>query len=133
MPDSIPDGSCENTLGVLAKKLCVMSHDRYNGTCEVWVMDEYGMDESWVKRHVFSRFSCYFLTEDIGRLVLYDPSTNKEKLLEDHYPRENDTEKIIEYVDSLVWVSRAQQRNGGWRRTNMKWRDFKHDAAKYNI
>ncbi|CAH1430865.1 unnamed protein product [Lactuca virosa] len=42
-------GSRFNYLGVLAGKLCVMSCVDH-GECEVWVMDEYGVAESWVKQ-----------------------------------------------------------------------------------
>lgn len=43
---------CHNVIGVLGKKLCVMSNVGVL-ECEVWVMDGYGMVESWVKHHVF--------------------------------------------------------------------------------
>ncbi|KAL7601314.1 hypothetical protein Lser_V15G25422 [Lactuca serriola] len=56
LPDSILNDDRDIVLGVLAKKLCVMTHVGVDGTCDVWVMDKYGVAESWVKRHVFSQF-----------------------------------------------------------------------------
>ncbi|PWA55068.1 F-box domain-containing protein [Artemisia annua] len=88
---SLPDPILEyrNVLGFLAGKLCAMS--RINGECEVWVMGEYGVAESWSKNHVFSLFSDIapfgftsnneFLFEACGnRLVLYDSVAAKVKL-----------------------------------------------------
>ncbi|CAH1428984.1 unnamed protein product [Lactuca virosa] len=50
LPNSMHDYNVHhrNVLGVLGGKLCVMSGVR-DGGCEVWVMDEYGVVESWVK------------------------------------------------------------------------------------
>lgn len=45
-----------NKLGVLAGKLCVMSC-LIDGGLEVWVMDEYGVADSWIKHNVLSQFS----------------------------------------------------------------------------
>nr|KAJ0219798.1 hypothetical protein LSAT_V11C200055360 [Lactuca sativa] len=43
-------------LECIKRTLCVMSRVRDGDDCEVWVMDDYGMDESFVKRHAFSQF-----------------------------------------------------------------------------
>ncbi|CAH1425360.1 unnamed protein product [Lactuca virosa] len=109
-----------NVLGVSSEKLCVMSYIE-NGAYEVWVMEEYGVAESWVKSHVFSQFigdlnTCVFgftsrnefLIEDNGYLVLYDPIANEQKILENHCPEDYGAAKIVEYVDSLVWIEPAE-------------------------
>ncbi|KAL7586297.1 hypothetical protein Lser_V15G36532 [Lactuca serriola] len=107
------------SLGVLGGKLCVMFGIRYHG-CEVWVMDEYGVAESWVKRYVFSEFddviipygftlhneflyevANYFDNEDDHCLGLYNPIAAKTKSFEVGYG----LSKVVEYVDSLVWVA----------------------------
>lgn len=76
-----------NVLGVLAGKICVISRvmDNDNGKCEVWVMNDYGVAKSWVKKHIFSQFSVNmnpfgftltneFLFEPYGsNLALFDP------------------------------------------------------------
>ena len=105
-----------NFLGILGGKLCVMSWDD-DYRIEVWVMDEYGVAESWTKHHVFSEFvgdysylfgrtSRYmFFTDMDNCLVLYDPIENEETIFENFYVLEEGAEKIVEYVDSLVWVT----------------------------
>ncbi|KAL4589344.1 hypothetical protein LXL04_002250 [Taraxacum kok-saghyz] len=108
------------SLGVLAGKLCVMSWSCSGSVdigCEVWVMEEYGAAESWAKRHVFSRFfgDIYpfgfisgnkFLIQDEYRLVMYDPVTEEAQILTDDCSYEvYHAGKIVEYVDSLVWVA----------------------------
>ncbi|XP_023762022.1 F-box/kelch-repeat protein At3g06240 [Lactuca sativa] len=119
LPDSILNDDREIVLGVLAKKLCVMTHVGVDGTCDVWVMDKYGVAESWVKRHVFSQFdvgACLFgftshnefLIVDDGHLVLYNPNTNEQIRLEGYCPEDYDVQNIMEYVDSLVWVAPAK-------------------------
>ncbi|KAL4566636.1 hypothetical protein LXL04_030756 [Taraxacum kok-saghyz] len=57
-PDSIPDYIVNrtNVLGVLKGKLCVISCVK-DGECEVWVMAEYGIGESWAKHHGFYKLS----------------------------------------------------------------------------
>ncbi|KAJ9554007.1 hypothetical protein OSB04_018052 [Centaurea solstitialis] len=107
-----------NTVGILGGKLCVMScvedHD-----CEVWVMNEYGVVESWTKHHAFSQFSFYvspygftlnneFLFEvptydDCPRLALYDSTEAKVKYFK--FYRLFGNVKVVEYVDSLVWIA----------------------------
>ncbi|CAH1425363.1 unnamed protein product [Lactuca virosa] len=109
-----------DALGVLGGKLCVMSRDEDVG-CVVWVMEEYGVAESWVKRHVFSHFIGYtypfgftsankFLIQDqYSRLVLYDPVTEEAQILKNDFSYvEYEAGKIVEYVDSLVWVAPAK-------------------------
>ncbi|KAL4589355.1 hypothetical protein LXL04_002261 [Taraxacum kok-saghyz] len=118
IPDSMLDyKNGSNVLGVLAGKLCVMLSGIENDVYEMWVM-EYGVAESWVKHRVFSQFSPYIylfgftprneiLFEDEGDLLLYDPYTNKQKILANYCPEEDGVDKIVEYVDSLVWIARA--------------------------
>ncbi|CAH1425357.1 unnamed protein product [Lactuca virosa] len=119
LPDFILDDNRQNSLGVLAEKLCVITHVRVDGTCDVWVMDKYGVAESWVKRYVFSRFNEYacvfgftsrneFLFEEDEYLVLYDPNANTLKLFEHYCPPDCCIQNIVEYVDSLVWVAPAK-------------------------
>ncbi|XP_052627735.1 F-box/kelch-repeat protein At3g06240-like [Lactuca sativa] len=97
LPDFILDDNRQNSLGVLAEKLCVITHVRVDGTCDVWVMDKYGVAESWVKRYVFSRFNEHacvfgftsrneFLFEEDEYLVLYDPNANTLKMFEHYCP-----------------------------------------------
>ncbi|CAH1434025.1 unnamed protein product [Lactuca virosa] len=84
------------------------------GKCEVWVMDEYGVAESWVKCHVFSHFSGdiipygitlhnEFLLRFDGGFCLYDPIAAKTKNFE--IKGRIQITKIVEYIDSLVWPS----------------------------
>ncbi|KAL4589353.1 hypothetical protein LXL04_002259 [Taraxacum kok-saghyz] len=108
-----PNYSCE--LGVLGQQIYVVSRVG-DGTLEVWVMEEYGVVESWVKRHVLSGFFGYsypfgftshteFLLQDnMDNLALYNLVTNKTQIFK-NYPKEGEVEKIVEYVDSLVWVT----------------------------
>ena len=81
-------------------------------------MGEYGVAESWSKNHVFSLFSGIapfgftsnneFLFEACGnRLALYDSVAAKVKLSEIE-ARLMDYTKIVQYVDSLVWIGPAQ-------------------------
>ncbi|KAL7601832.1 hypothetical protein Lser_V15G25417 [Lactuca serriola] len=121
-PDSIldEDDNRQDILGVLAEKLCVITHVRVDGTCVVWVMDKYGVAESWVKRHVFSLIigdytSVFgftsrneFLFEDDGYVVLYDPNANALKIFQHYWRPDCWIENIADYVDSLVWVSPAK-------------------------
>lgn len=62
-----------------------------NGDLEVWVMNEYGVAESWVQQHIFSQFSGKidpfgftskneFLFGVDRRLALYDQNAAKVKL-----------------------------------------------------
>ncbi|CAH1449445.1 unnamed protein product [Lactuca virosa] len=116
VPDVVIDCNGCYPLGVLAGKLCFITWVANDDVCEVWVMEEYGVAESWVKHHVFSQFSygapsfgftthSEFVIEDDDRcLVLYDPIADKAKILEKYCPKFG-TNKIVEYVDSLVWVA----------------------------
>ncbi|KAJ9554010.1 hypothetical protein OSB04_018055 [Centaurea solstitialis] len=90
---------------------CVVDHDY-----EVVVMNEYGVVESWAKHHAFPQFmwdvtpygftlNNEFLFEPANRrLALYDPSEAKVKYFK--FPgRVNIHVKVVEYVDSLVWIA----------------------------
>ncbi|KAL4574009.1 hypothetical protein LXL04_020831 [Taraxacum kok-saghyz] len=118
LPSSLVDYNMHpsylNVLGVLSKKLCLMRCGG-DGACEVWVMDEYGVAESWVKQHVFSLFNGIgpigftlqneFLFEAYNtRLVMYDPVEAKCKSFK-IMARICGNVKVVEYVDSLVWVA----------------------------
>ncbi|XP_023764322.1 F-box/kelch-repeat protein At3g06240 [Lactuca sativa] len=114
LPDSILDSNHRfHRLVVLDGKLCEISC-RYDGAWEVWVMEEYGVPQSWVKRHVFPKFTFaswrlpfgftshneLLHVDEHAQLVLYDLVANKTKLT----PKKQIANKIVEYVDSLVWV-----------------------------
>ncbi|KAL4589342.1 hypothetical protein LXL04_002248 [Taraxacum kok-saghyz] len=116
------------SLGVLAGKLCVMSWS-WTGVvdieCEVWVMEEYGVAESWAKRHVFSRFvgdiypfgftsgNKFLIQDEYDRLVMYDPVTEEALVLTNDCSYElYHAGKIVEYMDSLVWVASRKGPNG---------------------
>ncbi|CAH1423963.1 unnamed protein product [Lactuca virosa] len=117
LPDSILDYThWYNVVGVLSGKLCVISRGK-GGKCEVWVMEEYRVAASWVKRHVFSHLSGgiipygitlhnEFLLKVDGGFCLYDPISAKNKTFEIK-GRIHITE-IVEYIDSLVWVAPAE-------------------------
>ncbi|CAI9290271.1 unnamed protein product [Lactuca saligna] len=125
LPDSLTGGNAKDVwikLGVLAGKLCVMSTvpgvER-----QLWVMDEYGVAESWVKHRFFPPFRGYrysygftlqneFLFQVSVSVLgydhgLYDPVAATTKVVKLGY---NVRGKVIDYVDSLVWVSPAEQR-----------------------
>nr|XP_043611931.1 F-box protein At4g22390-like [Erigeron canadensis] len=55
LPDWGHDYRRENELGFLSQKLCVMSCIG-NGDCEVWVMENYEVATSWVKRYVVPKY-----------------------------------------------------------------------------
>ncbi|CAH1430864.1 unnamed protein product [Lactuca virosa] len=108
-----------HVLGVLGGKLCVMSGVD-DGGCEVWVMDEYGLAESWVKHHVFSQFGCeiypfgftshsefLFQVGRDDRYGLYDPVAAMTKTFKIMSNGINIT-KVVEHVDNLVWVAPAE-------------------------
>ncbi|XP_052620620.1 F-box protein CPR1 [Lactuca sativa] len=105
-------------LGVLGGKLCVMSRALPDYKWEVWVMDEYGVGDSWVKHYVFPPFSGYnivgcgftlqneFFIKVRGRgFALYDPVEEKTKIFKSYGENVNCGGKVVNYVDSLVWVT----------------------------
>ncbi|KAL4575330.1 hypothetical protein LXL04_022172 [Taraxacum kok-saghyz] len=121
LPDSLKKFDNQQVLGGLGGKLCVMSCVFIVG-CEVWVMEEYGMAESWVKHHVFQvvngeiipygfTFQNEFLFEDANyhdedseldcSFSLYHPVASTTKCFEICPGSKN----VVEYVDSLVWVA----------------------------
>ncbi|XP_023730685.1 F-box/kelch-repeat protein At3g06240 [Lactuca sativa] len=119
VPDFVRDFSLYkrfNALGVLGGKLCVMSCVE-DGECEVWVMDEYGVAESWVKHHVFSQFSGdidpygftlhneFLFNAYKSHLALYDPNAATVKTFKIAWFKVLGVAKIVNYVDSLVWVA----------------------------
>nr|KAJ0204209.1 hypothetical protein LSAT_V11C500278720 [Lactuca sativa] len=105
------------SLRVLDKKHCVILMDVFDV-----VMDEYEVVESsFMNGHVFSQFiddDTYpfeftlhdeFLAKNTYNChVFYDPIANEVKMLEnDCSYGEYGKDKIVEYVDCLVWVARA--------------------------
>ncbi|KAL4575334.1 hypothetical protein LXL04_022176 [Taraxacum kok-saghyz] len=117
----------DNGLGVLAGKLCVISIIKYDRCdCEVWVMDKYGVAESWVKQYVFPLldhliFSYGFTSRNeflfqyflIDRVVMYNPVASKNKIFKIITGQGHRSpviiSKVIEYMDSLVWITPAKQ------------------------
>nr|KAJ0193864.1 hypothetical protein LSAT_V11C800398750 [Lactuca sativa] len=108
-----------SVLGVLAGKLCLMLCPM-DGECEVWVMNEYGMAESWVKHHEFSQFSGdirrygftshnEFIFYTDGRFCLYDPIATQSKTVK--ITNGLMVAKIVEYTDSLCLGSTCQAWN----------------------
>ncbi|KAL7588220.1 hypothetical protein Lser_V15G36526 [Lactuca serriola] len=123
LPDSVVDyySFCMNVMnavGVLSGKLCVMS--KADLDCEVWVMDEYGVAESWVKHHEFSQFFFdiypygftshgeYLFHAPNDRFALYDPIAEKCKTFK-IMGGQLGIIKVVGYVDSLVWVAPAKR------------------------
>ncbi|PWA73686.1 F-box domain-containing protein [Artemisia annua] len=122
LPDSLQDDSNvhrQKVLGVYKGKLCLMSCIR-DGECEMWVLNEYGVADSWVKQqHVLSHFSSpitpfgftlnnKFLFENYNeRLALYDPVEDKVKPF-NVKARERYKTKIVHFVESLVWIAPAK-------------------------
>nr|XP_043608792.1 F-box protein CPR1-like [Erigeron canadensis] len=118
LPDSVQNYSRAMEVGVLSKKLCVMSGLR-NGGCEVWVMENYGVVTSWVKCHVISKYKGHdiypigftsnnqFLFAHGIHLSLYDPEASTFRDFKDAQPFTN-LVTVVQYVDSLVWVTAAK-------------------------
>ncbi|KAL4575331.1 hypothetical protein LXL04_022173 [Taraxacum kok-saghyz] len=118
LPRSVLHDMGMNVVGVLAGKLCVMSRVRFY-ECDVWVMEEYGVAESWVRHHAFSQFSgdiypfgftlngefLFHVYND--RFALYDQIEEKSKIFDIMGGQIGKT-KVVEYVDSLVWVTPAK-------------------------
>ncbi|KAM0042524.1 putative F-box domain-containing protein [Helianthus debilis subsp. tardiflorus] len=130
LPDSIANNKKEprkQVLGDLAGKLCVISYiedgDIKDGDVEVWVMNEYGVAESWVKHHMLSQFSGnvvpigitlsneFILQGEDDSLALYDHIAAKVKSFKviDINRYSYGTVQIVPYVDSLVWIAPANR------------------------
>ncbi|KAJ9553817.1 hypothetical protein OSB04_017862 [Centaurea solstitialis] len=101
-----------HNLGVIAGKLCLLSRTK-NLECEVWVMNEYGVAKSWVKRNVISELRGVFypygftpsnkflfatLDDSFG---LYDPISANTKIMASI----KRSIKVVRYVESLVWMA----------------------------
>ncbi|KAJ9553926.1 hypothetical protein OSB04_017971 [Centaurea solstitialis] len=105
------------TLGVIAAKLCLLSCTK-NFKCEVWVMNEYGVAESWVKHNVLSDLTgvyfpygftisnkfLYTTFEDDG-VHLYDLISADTKIMGTGGIQRVMPIKIVQYVESLVWMA----------------------------
>ncbi|XP_071699445.1 F-box/kelch-repeat protein At3g23880-like [Rutidosis leptorrhynchoides] len=105
-----------NVLGVLFEKVCVISCVPGAG-CEVWVMEDYGVATSWVKR-VSYLFNCANIIDLVGfslrgnlllkccddQLALYDPNTGYVNLLGTRMiDKRISYSAFVDYVGSLVW------------------------------
>ncbi|KAJ9554352.1 hypothetical protein OSB04_018397 [Centaurea solstitialis] len=114
-------------LGIYSGKLCVMSSHKLNDF-EVWVMNEYGVAESWTKLRVFSDFGDviepygftttnkflfstrsgsggWLCSDNYDQLNIYDPDADTVKSF--GTLRMRIWTKIVRYVESLVWVAPA--------------------------
>nr|XP_043639168.1 F-box/kelch-repeat protein At3g06240-like [Erigeron canadensis] len=121
-PDSIQYHRLRMELGVLSGKFCVMLNVS-NGDCEVWVMENYGVATSWVKRHVIPKckgddifpigitLKNHFVLEHGNHRVLslYDQEASTFKDFKGVKPFSSFT--VVQYVDSLVWVTPAKWAN----------------------
>nr|XP_043638156.1 F-box/kelch-repeat protein At3g06240-like [Erigeron canadensis] len=107
-------------LGFFNRNLCVTSYrDHLFGVkFDTWVMND--DQSSWMKHSCFTRntspmgFNNEFLIGHINPLsgasdplVLYDPDTTKFKYFEGCCL--DDTTRIVQYVDSLVWITPAKK------------------------
>ncbi|KAJ9553156.1 hypothetical protein OSB04_017201 [Centaurea solstitialis] len=130
LPISVIDDSQlrQDGLGFYSGNLCFMSFKK-GYDYELWVMNEYGVAESWTKLHIFSHFSgdidpygftssnkflfktfsddmeYYDYAMAFGdHLEFYDPGDEKVKSFKME-TRDRIFTKIVRYVDSLVWVA----------------------------
>nr|XP_043619615.1 F-box/kelch-repeat protein At3g23880-like [Erigeron canadensis] len=123
LPDSIAYNDqyrWHNVLSMLGGKLCVVSCARGDdGKFEVWVMNEYGVADSWVKSHVLSKLNLeagtcrrpfgftlnnkfLFYDRSRGLLGWYDQDIDKVT----HFRSDTaDPTRVVQYVDSLVWYA----------------------------
>ncbi|KAJ9553813.1 hypothetical protein OSB04_017858 [Centaurea solstitialis] len=116
LPHSLIDHNVSwlDTLGVIAGKLCLLSCTE-NLKCEVWVMNEYGVAESWVKHDLLSelsgviypygftlsnKFLYVTFADGIG---MYDQISADTKIM--GMTSLHRTYKIVRYVESLVWMA----------------------------
>ncbi|XP_023730680.1 F-box/kelch-repeat protein At3g06240 [Lactuca sativa] len=89
LPVSMLEHKAGDVLGVLGGKLCVMSRVR-DDECEVWVMDDYGVVESWVKRYTFSQF---------GNIVPFGFTSHNEFLFKVEKVHGDDDDDDVDYDD----------------------------------
>nr|XP_043621285.1 F-box/kelch-repeat protein At3g06240-like [Erigeron canadensis] len=126
LPDSVAsncdtDNLQHTKLCMLHGKLCVVSYTIYDhgeGKLQVWVMNEYGVAESWVKSHVLSNLkgehtipigftlnSKFLFHDNIkGVLASYDQETATVTHL-GSYRLLHCLGEVVQYVDSLVWYA----------------------------
>ncbi|KAF9624710.1 hypothetical protein IFM89_013248 [Coptis chinensis] len=115
-PDSESCEECELQLGELGGNLCLFSH-LSDDRCEVWVMKEYGVRDSWTKEYVISRkvsgFSDVFfkpvklmkngnilLVVNRKAMVYYEPTRKRfRKLKISHIPPQFD---VITHVGTFI-------------------------------
>nr|XP_043619605.1 F-box/kelch-repeat protein At3g06240-like [Erigeron canadensis] len=129
-PRSLYNERFDIALGSWAGKLCVTSRTRH-GEFEMWVMNEYGVAESWVKHHNLSSQLSGININPIGftlnkkflygveshlpavsseicdqtmDVALYDPDTTKVAHFSIHL-QGNAFTKVVPYIDSLVWIA----------------------------
>ncbi|KAJ9553819.1 hypothetical protein OSB04_017864 [Centaurea solstitialis] len=122
-PNSVKLEGYWNDLGFYSGKLCVMSSHKLNDF-ELWVMNEYGVAESWTKLLTFSNFGVdidpYGFTTSkndsdgwlrrytFDQLNIYDPDTDTVQSF-GRVVRERDWTKIVRYIESLVWIAPSKQ------------------------
>ncbi|CAH1425359.1 unnamed protein product [Lactuca virosa] len=95
LPDSTVDDYRSNDLGVLSRKLCVTSRLLLNEGYE-FIGGSYPFG--------FTSHNVFVIEED-NRLVLYDPVAEQAKILGPRYSEKSGADKVVEYVDSLVWLT----------------------------
>ncbi|PWA50541.1 F-box domain-containing protein [Artemisia annua] len=118
LPDSIQGYNEMRSLvvGFRAGKLCAVSHLRYTTACDVWVMNEYGVAKSWVKHTLslkcgfkspigFTLNNEFLFVASDESLALYDPSHPTNAKSFQVSPIVFKKTKIVQFVDSLVWVA----------------------------
>ncbi|XP_026377598.1 F-box protein CPR1-like [Papaver somniferum] len=146
LPKENPDeGHRGKILGVLEGSLCILSHVRY--TCyEVWMMQEYGVQESWTKCHVITHKSVMLgsplwkmwsikngeilLKKAYENLVLYDPWNSSAKDLKIVYLRVLNVENLVESLVSLKSGTFTGSKNNRTNGTKMK-RSKKNDRRNH--
>ncbi|KAJ9554356.1 hypothetical protein OSB04_018401 [Centaurea solstitialis] len=103
LPHSLIDRKecCWDSLGVMAGKLCVLLRNK-TFECEVWVMNEYGVTESWVKHSVVSEFRGVLIPYgfELSNVLVFAISVHMQIM-----SSQDRMVKIARYVESLVWIA----------------------------
>ncbi|KAJ9553774.1 hypothetical protein OSB04_017819 [Centaurea solstitialis] len=105
LPKSVKDhkeSCCWHSLGVMAGKLCVRSSSNKTLECEVWVMNEYGVAESWVKHIVVSMFTGVLIPYGFKLSIKFLSAISVGMQL---MARQHRMVKVVRYVESLVWIA----------------------------
>jgi F-box interacting protein len=108
-PPDFEDGSYYWTLGVLSDYLCVFAtSDMF---LNVWIMKEYGNQESWTKlcsvpkdHHGFEASAAVYISEDDQLLLqCYEFESGEEKLVV--YDTKTGTFNILEFQNNYEHIS----------------------------